>query len=43
MEANIDSAIAILDEALKLAPNFRRATITKDALLAKKNAPVNKE
>jgi len=42
-ETNIDAAISILDEALKLAPNFRRATITKDALLAKKNAPVNKE
>jgi len=42
-ETNIDAAIALLDEALQLAPNFRRATLTKDALLAKKNTPVNKE
>ena len=42
-ETNIDAAIALLDEALQLAPNFRRATITKDALLAKKNTPATKE
>ena len=42
-ETNIDAAIVLLDEALQLAPNFRRATITKDALLAKKNTPASKE
>lgn len=38
-ETNIDAAIVLLDEAIQIAPNFRRATITKDALLAKKNTP----
>lgn len=38
-ETNIDASIAILDEALQMAPNFRRATITKEALVAKKNTP----
>ena len=41
MEANIDSAIAILDEALILSPNFNLAEISKNALVAKK-AETNK-
>jgi tetratricopeptide (TPR) repeat protein len=42
-KANIDAAIAILDEALVLAPNFNLAKISKDALLAQKNAPVKED
>lgn len=38
-ETNIDAAILLLDEALQMAPNFKRATLTKDALLAKKSTP----
>lgn len=38
-EANIDATIAIMDEVIKVAPNFRRAQITKEALLARKNTP----
>jgi len=34
--ANIDSAVALLDEALKMAPNFRMAEISKNALLSQK-------
>jgi len=33
---NLDTAIGILDEALKIEPNFNMATISKNALLAKK-------
>lgn len=36
METNIDSAIAIMDEALVIAPNFNLAVISKNALAAKK-------
>ena len=35
-EENIDSAIAIMDEALAIAPNFNLAKISKDALYAQK-------
>ena len=35
-EENIDSAIAIMDEALVIAPNFNLAKISKDALNAQK-------
>ena len=41
MDANIDSAIAIMDEALAIEPNFNLAVISKNALAAKK-AEVNK-
>ncbi len=41
-ETNIDASIVILDEALIIAPNFNLASITKDALLARKNPPENK-
>ena len=33
---NIDAAVDLLDEALKLAPNFNLAQISKDALLSQK-------
>jgi len=39
MEANIDSAVAILDEALALEPNFNLAIISKNALMSRKNPP----
>jgi tetratricopeptide (TPR) repeat protein len=39
MEANIDSAIAILDEALAIEPNFNLALISKEALSARKAQP----
>ena len=35
-EDNIDAAIAIMDEALAIAPNFNLAKISKDALKAQK-------
>jgi tetratricopeptide (TPR) repeat protein len=41
-ELNIDAAIAFLDEALQVAPNFNLAQISKNALLAKKT-PVKKD
>jgi tetratricopeptide (TPR) repeat protein len=41
-ELNIDAAIALLDEALQVAPNFNLAQISKNALLAKKT-PVKKD
>ncbi|NNK81496.1 MAG: hypothetical protein HKO92_00050, partial [Flavobacteriaceae bacterium] len=37
-EANIDSAIALFDEALKMAPNYKHAQFSKEALVAKKNS-----
>ncbi len=39
---NLDSAIAIIDEALKIAPNFNLAKITRNALVERKNAPAEK-
>jgi tetratricopeptide (TPR) repeat protein len=36
---NIDAAVAILDEALKLAPNFNFAQLSKNALLQQKPQP----
>jgi len=36
---NIDAAVAILDEALKLAPNFNLAQLSKNALLQQKPQP----
>ena len=41
-ELNIDAAVALLDEALVVAPNFNLAKISKDALLARKT-PVKKD
>lgn len=38
-EANIDSAIGYMDEALKLAPHFNMAQLSKQALEARKNPP----
>lgn len=35
-QKNIDAAVAIIDEALKIAPNFNLATISKQALLNRK-------
>ena len=37
---NIDAAVAVLDEALAIAPEFNLAKISKDALLAQKDSPV---
>lgn len=39
IETNIDPAIAILDEALAIEPNFNLAVISKNALVAKKGEP----
>ncbi|MEM6516926.1 MAG: hypothetical protein AAF688_12135 [Bacteroidota bacterium] len=36
---NLDQAIGLMNEALTLAPNFRLAKLSKDALEAKKNPP----
>lgn len=38
-KSNIDAAVAIMDEALAIAPGFNLASISKDALIAQKNAP----
>jgi tetratricopeptide (TPR) repeat protein len=38
-ELNADAAIALLDEALVIAPNFNLAQISKEALLARKAEP----
>lgn len=40
---NIDAAVAILDEALTLSPNFNMAQISKNALLNQKKEPKAKE
>lgn len=40
---NIDSAAAILDEALKLAPNFNLALLSKNAILNQKKDTTPKE
>ena len=36
--ANVDIAVDILDEALKIAPNFNMAQVGKNALLQQKQA-----
>ncbi len=41
-ETNIDAAVSLLDEALLIAPNFNLAKISKEALIARKNTPENK-
>ena len=38
-KADIDGAIAILDEALKIDPNFNLASLSKQALTSRKEAP----
>jgi hypothetical protein len=38
-ETNIDAAIAIIDEALAIEPNFNLAIISKNALSARKAEP----
>jgi len=38
-QSDLDGAIAILDEAITLAPNFNLALLSKQALLARKNPP----
>lgn len=40
---NIDMAVDILDEALKLAPNFNLAQISKNALLQQKQQPAKQD
>ncbi|WP_104734912.1 hypothetical protein [Hanstruepera ponticola] len=42
-KANADSAVDILDEALKLAPNFNLAQLTKNALLQQKQQINNQQ
>ncbi|NQX84992.1 MAG: hypothetical protein HRT67_03675 [Flavobacteriaceae bacterium] len=42
-ETNTDAAVAILEEAMQLAPHFNLAKISKDALLAQKNTPQKNE
>ena len=42
-ETNTDAAVLLLDEALQIAPNFNLAKISKEALLARKNAPPKKD
>jgi len=41
-ELNIDAAVAILDEAIQIAPNFNLAQISKEALLTRKKPSENK-
>lgn len=36
---NLDAAIALLDEALAISPNFYRVTLTKEAMLSQKKEP----
>jgi hypothetical protein len=38
-KANIDAAIASIDEALALDPNFNLASLSKQALQSRKAAP----
>jgi len=42
-QANIDAAVAIIDEALKIAPNFNLASLSKQALTSRKEAPVEQK
>lgn len=42
-DLNIDAAVAILDEAMQIAPNFNLAKISKDALISRKYAPEKKD
>lgn len=38
-KANVDAAIALIDEALAIDPNFNLASLSKQALVARKNPP----
>ena len=38
-KTKIDSAIASIDEALKIAPNFNLASLSKQALVSRKEKP----
>ncbi len=40
---NIDAAVALIDEALKIAPNFNLASLSKQALVARKETPATEE
>lgn len=42
-QSDLDGAIAILDEAIALAPNFNLALLSKQALMARKNPPSSPE
>lgn len=39
LDKNIDTAVATIDEALKIDPNFNLASLSKQALESRKNAP----
>jgi len=39
LDKNIDAAVATIDEALKIDPNFNLASLSKQALEGRKNAP----
>ncbi len=40
---NIDAALVLIDEALKLAPNFNLASLSKQALTSRKNPPASEK
>ncbi|MFS4454806.1 hypothetical protein [Maribacter sp. 2304DJ31-5] len=40
---NIDAAIAIMDEALKIEPNFNLASLSRQALITRKETPAETE
>lgn len=40
---NIDAAVALIDEALKIDPNFNLASLSKQALESRKNPPASAE
>ncbi len=40
---DIDGAVSLMDEALKIAPNFNLASLSKQALTSRKDAPVTEE
>ena len=42
-KTKIDEAIAYMDEALKIDPNFNLASLSKQALLSRKESPENEE
>lgn len=43
LDKNIDTAVATIDEALKIDPNFNLASLSKQALEARKNQPEETE
>lgn len=42
-KTKVDEAIAYMDEALKIDPNFNLASLSKQALLSRKDSPENEE